>query len=309
MLWCALFLTLLGSARLVSGTPAEETVASLHSSASHIHGLLSDEHLRLPSVHYNDRRKRQASWNSDDTELDDSSTCLLRCTFQLQAAARRLKVSGRPDSLDNDGENDVTKSTFNMTRFNEVCSAMRPPVQCFDSCPFSALKLQVKDSLDAIRYMCIDRYQAIKDNARCMQKANRDITPQCTPRCRRYEEAVNRTKQLGTNPYLAYVYSAEQLREMLGGTCDYIQCHLDCNVPKMRTICGNVAGDLVRDITQKAMAALRNYDRIVAGGQALPASCRRLAQGQGGSDDSDTDRGNWQSTNQGNREIPDVSGE
>jgi len=210
--------------------------------------------------------------------------CILGCTNQLRWAMLRLQAAGNTETLGDD--NGVVKSTFNVTAFVEVCAAVRPPVQCYDRCPSSDLQRQLHKSLDALRYMCIAKFEDIKNNGRCLAKMAPITQAQCAPRCRRYEAAVNRTKQLIANPYARYMYTPDQIRDMLSGTCQNVQCNLNCSVPLTRASCGDTAAELVSGVTQKLMASVQNYDRLTSGGQVLPPACQRLAQPNGEDDGS-----------------------
>jgi len=247
-------------------------------SVDNVHTMVLNERLRLPLIDQNSRHKRQVGWRSVDNEYDDASTCLLNCAIQLQRASLQYK-NHEDGSGSSSNANRLLKPAFNLTRLSNMCQAMRPPVQCFDRCPASATKALLQKTLEPIRFICIDRYQDFLNNLRCMHKLDTTTASQCSPRCRRYEAAVNRTVQLGRQPSLRYLYSSSELQAMISGTCQWVQCFMDCSVPMIRSVCGTTAADLSTGLIQRMFASADNSAQISNGGQSiLPASCRRLAQ-------------------------------
>jgi len=275
MVVTTLLVALLALAGVILGNPASDLAFDIQGTSDQIHGSLLGEQLVMPSIHYDAARKKRQVDYSDESDLDESIFCILRCTNQFKAASQRIQTRQGSGSIEDD-DIDVLKP-INLTRFNQMCHNIRPSVQCFDRCPQSMLKIQLKGMLDPIRYMCIDRFEDIKTNARCMQKAGQESTRQCGPRCRRYEDSVNRLKQLSKRQYMRYFYSASDIRDMLSGTCQFIQCQMDCSLPLTRRACGDTAAELTKGIVQKLMASLQGYGQM-AGGQDLPMACRRLAQ-------------------------------
>jgi len=245
-------------------------------SVDHVQHMILNEKLRLPFLDRNQiRHKRQANWRSVDEEYDESTVCLLNCANQLQRAASQYQ---NEDEFESTNANRLLKPSLNLTRLTNVCQAMRPPVQCFDRCPDSTLKSQLQTTLEPIRFICVDRYRDFMDNLRCMHKLDATANAQCTPRCRRFEAAVNRTMQLGRRPYLRHFYAVSELKEMLSGTCQFVQCYMDCSVPLTRSVCGETAASLSSGLIQKMFALVQNYDQLSNGATILPASCKRLAQ-------------------------------
>jgi len=250
-------------------------------SVDNVHRMVLNERLRLPLIRDQIRQKRQI--RTIDTDDDDDATfCLLNCANQLQRAAARYQNDDEPTTT---GANRILKPSLNLTRLTNVCQAMRPPLQCFDRCPRSDFQIQLKTSLEPIRFICVDRYQDFMDNLRCMHKLDTTTSNRCTPKCRRYESAVNKTMQLGRRPYLRHFYTVDELKEMLSGTCQFVQCYMDCSVPLTRSVCGQTAADLTSGLIQKMFASVQNYDKLVNNGASvLPASCRRLARPTGTTD-------------------------
>jgi hypothetical protein len=244
-------------------------------SVDNVHRMVLNERLRLPLIRDQIRHKRQI--RTIDNDDDDATFCLLNCANQLQRAAARYQNDDEPTT----GANRILKPSLNLTRLTNVCQAMRPPLQCFDRCPRSDFQTQLKTSLEPIRFICVDRYQDFMSNLRCMHKLDTTASNRCTPKCRRYESAVNKTMQLGRRPYLRHFYTIDELKEMLSGTCQFVQCYMDCSVPLTRSVCGQTAADLASNLIQKMFASVQNYDKLVNGGSVLPRSCRRLAQPTG----------------------------
>jgi hypothetical protein len=244
-------------------------------SVDNVHRMVLNERLRLPLIRDQIRHKRQI--RTIDNDDDDATFCLLNCANQLQRAAARYQNDDEPTT----GANRILKPSLNLTRLTNVCQAMRPPLQCFDRCPRSDFQTQLKTSLEPIRFICVDRYQDFMSNLRCMHKLDTTASNRCTPKCRRYESAVNKTMQLGRRPYLRHFYTIDELKEMLSGTCQFVQCYMDCSVPLTRSVCGQTAADLASNLIQKMFASVQNYDKLVNGGSVLPQSCRRLAQPTG----------------------------
>jgi len=255
-------------------------------STDHVHRMILNERLRLPLINTRDqiRHKRQANWRTTsdtdtetETDTDDATFCLLNCANQLQRAASRYQ-NDNDENESTTNANRILKPSLNLTRLTNVCQAMRPPLECFDRCPRTDFQTQLKTSLEPIRFICVDRYQDFMNNLRCMHKLDTTANRQCTPKCRRYESAVNQTMQLGRRPYLRHFYSINELKEMLSGTCQFVRCYMDCSVPLTRSVCGETAADLASGLIQKMFASVQNYDQLTNGASILPASCRRLAR-------------------------------
>jgi hypothetical protein len=278
-----------------------DIASDIDESADQIHGLLISDHVLTPIYQHREssRRKRQVSWDSDETDQDDATLCVLTCAMQFREVNSRFQNVNTGETF---GDNGLVKSDVNMTRFTEICEAFRPPLRCFDRCPYSSIKEQLKSSLDPIRYMCVDRFQDIKNNARCMQKLAPDVNTQCKPRCRQYEDALTRIKRYASNPIMRRFYSNSDVRDMLEGTCHYIQCHVDCSVPVTRRVCGETAADLTKGVIQRLMASVQNLSSMTGSSQYLPLACRRLAnadeeeerQAPAASSDDDTDYGRFE---------------
>jgi len=291
--------------------PLEDGLFRVKRSVDHVHNMVLNERLRLPQLTHK-RTKRQVGWRSIDNQYDESTLCILDCANQLQRAAAQYKIEDQTGSSST-GANKILKPTVDLTRLNTVCTAMRPPVQCFDRCSNSDLKTKLQISLEPIRFICIDRFQDFMNNLRCMHKLDATASAQCNPRCRRFEAAVNKTVQMGQKPFLRQFYSASELKDMISGTCQFVQCYTDCSVPMTRSVCGDTAAELASGLIRKMFASIQNYDTMSNAESILPASCRRLAgtsivedDDEGDVDEtpliSDTGANSWRDrSNQGDR--------
>lgn len=296
---------------LTIASPLDDGIDRVKRSVDHVHNLMFNQRLRLPLDNpTTNRHKRQADWRTVDSEYDQSTLCILNCANQLQRAAKQYRDDDDTTTQTTQA-NQLMKPAFNLTRLTTVCSAMRPSVECFDRCQASTLKNQIQKSLEPIRFICIDRYQDFLNNLRCMHKLDATSSQQCTPRCRRFEAAVNKTTQLAQRPYLRHFYTVAELKEMLSGTCQYVQCYMDCSVPLTRSVCGDTAANLASGLIQKMFASVQNYDQVTSGGSILPESCQRLARPTGTEMDNgddieeavaDSDANSWREpSNQGGR--------
>jgi len=238
-----------------------------------VHRFVSDDRLRLPHFANTIRSKRQA-WNTDDEPTEESTNCILQCANEMKDAIEPFKNNENFASLNTDR---IMKPNFNMTRFNDVCSAMRPSIRCFDQCPDSQLKITMASAIDPIRFVCVDRFQDFQNNFRCMRKLDPTTNSQCTPKCRRFEAVLNRTIQFNQRPYMRYLYSASDVKSMLSGTCQYVECFTDCSVALLRTVCGNTAAELVSKSIQKMFASVQTLYTLRNIGDMFPEACRRVA--------------------------------
>jgi len=281
MFWSTSLFALLAGACLVSGDPVVDGAIRLKRSVDYVQAAVLGEQLVLPSFHdHSARNKRQADLDSD--QVDYSTLCVLGCANQLRAAAQPFQPTNQAGSMDN---NQLLKQNMTVTRFTEMCSVMRSAVECFDRCPNSATKSQLKKLLDPIRFMCIDRFQDFKANFVCMQGTKDATTTQCTPRCKQHEAALKRLMLIAARPYLRQFLSVDEIQEMLSGSCQYVECQTDCAVGLTRTACGNTAAELTSAITQKTFSMVQTYYTMLGLGEVLPESCRRLARpGQNNSD-------------------------
>lgn len=76
---------------------------------------------------------------------------------------------------------------------------------------------------------------------------------------------------------MRYFYSADDMRDILSETCQWIECYSNCETPAIRTNCGELAVEIRLGAVQKLYASLKNLDYLVTGGKAMPESCKKLA--------------------------------
>lgn len=129
----------------------------------HLHDLLFSGH-SIFRDHIARRKRRIDSGKLVGGRADASTRCIIGCTNQLKRATEKCKT------VLTDSATGSIKIHGNMTLFNQVCSAARPSVECFDRCPPSTLKTQIQPSVEPLRYMCIDHIQDFNEYAPCYQK-------------------------------------------------------------------------------------------------------------------------------------------
>jgi hypothetical protein len=237
---------------------------------SSVSGSLISEYLSIFDQPIRARRSR----SSVDPNLL-TNRCASSCANRYKnAVGTRSLVVDRPNDIDREDE-DEDDSKEN-TQLEIICEAARPFVGCFDQCPLSESKRQLSAALEPARFVCLDRYEALRSAMPCIESTKPTVASRCRPECRRYEQSVNKTLALIENPLISFLYTDREVKELIRGLCVFVECSMTCSKPIFRNKCGSETADLMMETVRKVMEAAKVYDRLIYSGTMMPMECDRL---------------------------------
>lgn len=159
------------------------------------------------------------------------------------------------------------------------CEIYRPGAKCFDACPESRMKL-IFTTIHKLRdTMCVQKYNEFKRNFQCMINEEYKHKGKCVQQCKSHQDEY---VGLATRKYInsdGQVDRKEGSR-LLKGTCQYLDCQLNCTLPFVKEGCGAEAAGLERDMVVTSFDSLnRMMEQTNPNNTAFfyPAECARLS--------------------------------
>ena len=204
--------------------------------------------------------------------LDDSSRCVLACLKSLQAAEMQIP------SLDNMEKQFGTnvEGPYRQFLFKVVCDTYRTHAQCLDGCGQGEAKTIARQSLEAMDFVCVRRYQEFQAHMQCYVGVKGQIEEECSK-----ESACGSSQSLVAHLQgLLGLPEEQRLMQSLGRVCAFVQCRQDCFRPILTSTCGPKAASLIDEFSATTKEGFRQQLDALNTKGLVPPVCAKFQANQ-----------------------------
>ncbi|KRX65725.1 hypothetical protein T03_3331 [Trichinella britovi] len=164
-------------------------------------------------------------------------------------------------------QNDAGKALqVDVAFFDQICKLAQPAKQCGKNCNRTEVEKSTGKSSKTnslVQYLCVDRFQTVKNNVPCLQNLLRNRGKFCVTKCRKAESK----KQDSTQVFLLSRHNFDMKNDLTKSMCKYTKCMAACFVPKIGEQCGRDVAEITKEAVKMGLSAFQDVFEFIDDGE------------------------------------------
>ncbi|KRY66586.1 Oxysterol-binding protein-related protein 11, partial [Trichinella pseudospiralis] len=150
--------------------------------------------------------------------------------------------------------------------FDQICKLAQPAKQCGKNCNRTEVEKptgKASKTNSLVQYLCVDRFQTVKNNVPCLQNLLRNRGKFCVTKCRKAESK----KQDSTQVFLLSRHNFDAKNDLTKSMCKYTKCMAACFVPKIGEQCGRDVAEITKEAVKMGLSAFQDVFEFIDDGE------------------------------------------
>jgi hypothetical protein len=193
--------------------------------------------------------------------------CALTCVTQMAGS-----LQGESSMTEFNTKNQLPyrfNDRFNPVQLGKFCSVMNTTIDCVQPCSGGQGKQMADAVLTLARFVCVDSFMR---HVPCIHGVNKEQKSACDSKCSSEKSTLERTMTRQPS-------TMRDIQDMLGQTCEYMDCDTDCDYAKVSQKCGVEAAKAYVGYFKKSIDSAKSLFDIMGLQIPIPSSCNNVGVG------------------------------